>query len=126
MPFAGNPGPLAEALAESTLSYDAKRATVEFAVISANTSGDTTIAAARAGKQFIVLNYNYMSNGAVNVHWRSATTPITGNAFLVEAGRGKVCPYSPKGWCKTAIGEALVINLSAAIAIGGEVAFIAI
>jgi hypothetical protein len=109
-----------------TMAHGRRPITVEHAVIDANTSGNTTIAALRAGKKFIILAYNYMSNGAVNVHWRSASTPITGPSYLVEAGRGKVCPYNPKGWCKTASGEALVLNLSAAIAVGGEVTFIAI
>lgn len=99
---------------------------VEHAVIDVNASGANIIVPARAGVSIIVVAYNYMSNGAVNAHWRSGSTPISGTAYLVEAGRGKVCPYNPKGWCATAQGEALVLQLSAATAVGGELVFLAV
>lgn len=93
-----------------------------FAAIQTSASGDTTIVAAVPDKRIILLAYNYMANGAVNVKWRSNTTDLTGLAYLVANG-GKVCPFANTGWAITALGEALVINLSAAIAVGGEVAY---
>jgi hypothetical protein len=108
------------------MAHGTRRVLVERALIDANVSGATAVVAARAGFRIVVLAYNYMSNGAVNAHWRSGSTPITGNAYMVEAGRGKVCPYNPKGWCATALGEALNLQLSASVAVGGEVTFVAI
>lgn len=110
----------------STMSYGNRRVLVERLKIDTNANGVTALVAARAGYELIVVSYSLMSNGAVDVHWRSGTTPITGPAFLVEAGRGKVNPYNPKGWFGTAAGEALNLFLSAAVAVGGEFTFVAI
>lgn len=96
--------------------------TPKFGVIACASSGDNAIVAAVAGKRILVLQYNYMANGTVNAKWRSATTDISGLAYLI-ANTGKVVPYSPTGWVKTATGEALNLNLSAAQAVGGELVY---
>lgn len=108
------------------MAHGTRRALVEYAVIDVNTSGSSPIVAARPGSRIIVLAYSLMSNGAVNAHWRSGSTPITGPAYMVEAGRGKVLPYNPKGWATTAFGETLNLNLSASVAVGGELTFVAL
>ncbi len=94
----------------------------KYAAIAVSSSGDNTIVSAVSGKKLLVLQYNYMANGTVNVKWRSNTTDQTGLAYLV-ANTGKVAPWSPIGWVKTASGEALVLNLSANVAVGGEVCY---
>lgn len=93
---------------------------VQHGAIAVSASGATEIRAAVAGHRIVLLAYNFMSNGIVNVKWQSGSTDITGLAYLVEAGRGKVVPFNPRGWAVTAVGEALNINLSGAIAVGGE------
>jgi hypothetical protein len=108
------------------MAHGTRRVLVERAAIDVNTSGSTAVVAARPGFSIIVVAYSLMSNGAVNAHWRSGSTPITGPAYMVEAGRGKVLPYNPKGWAATAIGEALNLHLSASVAVGGELTFVAI
>lgn len=94
----------------------------KYASIAVSSSGDNTIVSAVAGKRLLVLAYNYMANGTVNVKWRSNTTDKTGLAYLV-ANTGKVAPFSSVGWLITASGDALVLNLSGAVAVGGEVVY---
>ena len=110
----------------SMMTYGNRRVLVERLPIDVNSSGPTTLVAARPGYALVVTAYSYMSNGAVNVHFRSNSAPITGPSYLPEAGRGKVNPYNPKGWCATEVGEALNIHLSAGTAVGGEFTFVAI
>lgn len=98
---------------------------VKHAAIAASASGDNTVVAAVSGKAIYLLAYNIMSNGAVNAKWKSgASTDLTGLAYMDAAGKGKVCNYNPKAWCKTAAGEALVLNLSGAVAVGGEITYV--
>lgn len=96
--------------------------TPKYAPIAVSSSGDQTIVAAVTGKRLLVLAYNYMANGTVNVKWRSNTTDLTGLGYLI-ANTGKVAPFSQVGWFKTAVGEALNLNLSASVAVGGEVVY---
>jgi hypothetical protein len=94
-----------------------------YAAIAVSASGDTTLVAAVPGLRIVLLAYNYMANGTVNAKWKSgAGTDITGLAYLV-ANTGKVAPFNPAGWCITAVGQALVLNLSASIAVGGELSY---
>ena len=108
----------------TSVAQNNKRVLVKHALIDANTSGDNLIVAAVPTKQLLVLAYNFVSNGAVNAHWRSNSTAITGPMYMDAASKGKVCGYNPKGWFKTAAGEALNLNLSAAIAVGGEITYV--
>ncbi len=98
-----------------------------FAVITASSSGITELVAASAGKKIRVISYNYVVNAAVNVAFRSgSTTVIGGLGYWGEQGRGKVAPYNPDGWFETAAGEALNVNLSGNVAIGGELVYVLI
>lgn len=95
----------------------------QYAPIAVASSGDNTVVAAVAGKKILVLAYNYMANGNVNAKWKSgASTDLTGLAYM-QANTGKVAPFGATGWCITAAGQALVLNLSAATAVGGEVVY---
>jgi|WetSurMetagenome_2_1015567.scaffolds.fasta_scaffold1305328_2 hypothetical protein len=96
---------------------------VKYAPIVASASGNTSVVAAVAGTKIRVIAYNYMANGTVNVKFQSATTDKTGLSYLI-ANTGKVCPFNPAGWFETAVGEALNINLSASIAVGGELVYV--
>lgn len=96
---------------------------VAYGVVNVSSSGDTTLVAAVPGKRIMLLGYSLMANGAVNAHFRSATTPITGTAYFNAAGAGKVNPVSARGWARTAVGEALALNLSGAVAVGGEIVY---
>ena len=113
----------ASALSASTLADGVIPLLPKFFSIATAASGATEIVAAVTGKKIRVICYNYMANGTVNVKWQSASTDKTGLAYLV-ANTGKVVPFSPVGWFETAAGEALNINLSGAIAVGGEGAYV--
>lgn len=99
--------------------------TPKFAVITASSSGATTVVAAVGGKRIRVLKWSLSSNGAVNVKWQSHVTPtdITGLHYLTQfASAGGA--YCPVGHFQTVSGEALDINLSGAVAVGGELTYV--
>jgi hypothetical protein len=94
-----------------------------YAAVAVSNSGDNTIVAAVPGKRILVLQYNVMANGTVNAKWKDgASADLTGLGYYV-ANTGKVVPFSPIGWMVTTAGNALILNLTAAIAVGGELGF---
>jgi hypothetical protein len=99
--------------------------TPKFATITASSSGATTIVALVASKKIRVLSMALTANAAVNAKWQSHTTPTdkTGLFYLGAQG-GFVLPYNPKGWFETVAGEALDINLSGAVAVGGMLSYV--
>jgi hypothetical protein len=89
-------------------------------------SGDNTIVAAVAGKKVRVLAYSIGPvAGAVNVTLKSATAgAISSTKYLPAAGSGMGRGLAPFGHCETVAGEALVLNLSAAVAVGVDLLYI--
>ncbi len=101
--------------------------TPKFAIITASSSGATTIVSAVTSKKIRVLRWSLSSNGTVNIKWQSHVTPtdITGLHYLTQyASAGGA--YCPQGIFQTISGEALDINLSASIAVGGELTYLEI
>ena len=100
--------------------------TPQYIAIVASSSGPTTIVTATAGKKVRVLAAKITANGAVNVKWQSHTAPtdLTGFSYYASAGDGEVLPFNPIGWFETHVGEALDINLSGAVAVGGHLTYI--
>lgn len=92
-------------------------------VLQTAASGDTTLVAANATKKIRVTAITLISNGAVNVKFKSAATSITGLLYLV-ANTGFSPAYNPKGQFQTAANEALIINLSAATDVGGWLKYV--
>lgn len=114
----------------STLSADAMMSgltvlTPKFQKITASASGATTIVAAVAGKKILVLKWDLVCNGAVNVKWQSHVTPtdLTGLYYFAANG-GIASAFSPVGHFATVAGEALDINLSGAVAVGGVLTYV--
>lgn len=97
----------------------------QYAVVATSASGVTNIVAAASKLVIRVLAVNIVANGAVNVKWQSHVTPtdLTGLAYLAANG-GYILPYNEAGWFQTIAGEALDINLSAAIAVGGSITYV--
>ena len=112
------------ALATSTLADGETPLLPKFAVITASSSGQNEIVAAVTGKRIRVVGYNYISSGTVNAAWRSGATTVIGGLGYWVANTGKVAPFCPVGWFQTASGEALNLNLSGAVAVGGEVTYV--
>lgn len=98
---------------------------VKFARIDTAALGATQLVAAVAGKKLRVLNFHLIAAGAVNVSLRSAANPITG-AYPLVANAGLAPNGGGFGLCETAAGEALNINLSAAVQVSGAIAYVEI
>ena len=98
-----------------------------FASIAASGNGNNTVVAAVTGKKIRVLAYNFMANGTVNAKWQSGAggTDLTGLKYLV-ANTGLVAPFNPVGWFETAAAALLNLNLSAGIAVGGELVYVTV
>lgn len=98
--------------------------TPKFASIAVSSSGDNSIVALVATKKIRVLSLKLTANGAVNAKWRSNTTDKTGLSYFAAAGDGEVLPFNQCGWFETAAGEALNLNLSGAVAVGGHISYV--
>jgi hypothetical protein len=95
----------------------------KFAAISAPNSGNNEVVAAVSGKKIRVLGYVLVASGAVNAKFRSTNTDKTGLLYLAQNG-GVSAPFSPVGHFETAAGEALNLNLSGSVAVGGHLVYV--
>ena len=93
--------------------------------INASAAGDSTVLAAVAGKQIVVLKYSVLCTGGANtITWKSSGgTALTGPMGYVAQG-GISETYCPVGIINTLTGEGLLINLSAATQVGGCLSYI--
>lgn len=98
-------------------------ATVRYATVQVSATG--TLVAAVAGKKIRVVSYVLVANGTVNVKFQSHVTPtdLTGLLYLA-ANTGVSAGFNPVGWFESLAGEALDLNLSASIAVGGHLDYI--
>jgi hypothetical protein len=98
--------------------------TPKFASIAASSTGDNTIVALVASKKIRVLRFMLVAAGAVSVKFKTGSgTDLTG-AMAIAANGGVGAPYCPIGILESASGEALVLNLSAAVAVAGNLTYI--
>src|SRR5215813_5563985 len=96
--------------------------------ITASSSGDNTVVAAQAGYAIRVLGYVLTFSAAVNAKWKSgSSTDLTGLLYGIGTGPLPVvvpeCGKVQRGWFQTAAGQALVLNLSGGVAVGGHVIY---
>ena len=98
--------------------------TPKFAVITASSSGATQIVAAVSSKKIRVLSYVFQCNATVNVKFQSHVTPTDKTGLLYNAANtGASSGFNPLGHFETIAGEALDINLSGAVAVGGHITY---
>lgn len=99
---------------------------VSRATIAASSSGANTLVAAVTGKKIKIINFIISASGAVNFKFQSHVTPtdITGLFYLAAAGSSIGASNDFVGWGATLVGEALDINLSGAVAVGGVLHYI--
>lgn len=99
----------------------------QYAKIVASASGATTIVSAVTSKKIVVLKWDLVTAGAVNVKWQSHVTPtdLTG-LYNFAANGGIASGFCPVGHFATIAGEALDINLSGAVAVAGVLTYVAI
>lgn len=99
--------------------------TPKFAKISTSASGATTVVAAVASKKLRVLRWDLVASAAVNVKWQSHVTPTDLSGLYEFAANGGIsAPFCPVGHFETVSGEALDINLSGAVTVGGTLTYV--
>lgn len=99
--------------------------TPKFAPISASSSGDNTIVALVSSKKLRVLAWDVKVNAAVNFKWKSSVAgDKTGLYYNAGQGDGVARAFNPVGYFETVAGEALVLNLSGAVAVGGCLTYV--
>jgi len=110
---------------DKNLSGELVELTVKRAPISVSTSGATTIVAAVALKKIRPISIVLVANDFVNIKFQSHTTPtdLTGLLYLGSNG-GFASGLNEHGHFETVAGEALDINLSASIAVGGWINYV--
>lgn len=102
---------------------------MKYAVINASSSGSNTVIAAVTGKRIRVLSYVIVAAGDVTATWQSASTAISGGMALAANGgaapsAGQATPGGLIGQFETNQGEALNLNLSAAVSVAGHLTYI--
>jgi hypothetical protein len=97
---------------------------IKYAKIAAASNGSNELVAAVTSKKIRLISYNFIGSGAVNAKFQSASTDKSGLKYIAAAGGGICAPFNPGGWLETASGEALNLNLSGAVAVGGELSYI--
>lgn len=108
-------------MANISLTPDGKE--LKFAAIAASSSGDNTVVSAVPGKRIRVFNTMVVAGSSVTAKWKSgASTDLSGD--MQYAANGGYCTDSMSGMFRTAVGEALVLNLSGAVTVGGHLAFV--
>lgn len=101
--------------------------TLLFAAINASGIGDNTLVAADVTKKIKVLQYTLISAGIANVTFKSGAGTSLSGAMPLVANSGVASPFvSPAQGhlIETAVNQALVLNLSAAIAVTGHLTYI--
>jgi hypothetical protein len=98
---------------------------IQYAAISASNSGDNTLVTAVSGKKIKVQSYVIVAVGTVSVTFKSNSTSLSGAMPLVVNSGIAAAPTKPTAgsWFQTASGEALVLNLSDAIAVTGHFSY---
>lgn len=96
----------------------------KFAKIDVSGSGANEIVPAASGKKLRVLAWDVMAEGPVNVKWQSHTTPTNLTGLYYLSANGGIARSAPQGLFETVAGEALDLNLSDAVAVGGCVTYV--
>lgn len=126
--IASDQSTLPAAVASDGVTVGGGLVTPVFVPVAVSSSGVTNIVALTTSKKIRVLAATLTANGAVNVKWQSHVTPtdLTGLMYFAAAGDGIVLPFNPLGWFQTNSGEALDINLSGAVAVGGSLTYVVV
>lgn len=95
------------------------------AVIEHAASGDNTVVAAQGpGKSIKVLGYTMIGAGTVNARWKSGASNNRSGPMTLTAGTGASPAVTTDGQFVCEPNEALVLNLSAAVAVNGHVTYV--
>jgi hypothetical protein len=98
---------------------------VEFAAIDQSSSGDTTVVGAVTGKTIRVLGFWTVVGGATALQWKDGAAVDLSGSFALATNGG--CAIENQfGIMDTTNGQALILNSSAAVAVGGTVTYVLI
>lgn len=100
--------------------------TILFASIDVAALGDNTIVTADATKKVKVCQYTIVADAAVAVRWKSGAGTNLSGAMSNAANGGEVSPFVPPSFghlLETAVNQALVLNLSAAVGARGHLTY---
>lgn len=118
--------PFRERLAMATYEDPSTNRIITIAAVSVSSSGDNTIVSAVSGKQIYVLEVLLVSDADdVKIKFESGSTDLTGQMNLSKAGNGFFLPNSGFPRLVTNTGEALVLNLDAAVTVAGYIQYYA-
>lgn len=89
-----------------------------------NTSGDNTVVAAAAGQTTRVHRLHLTAAAAVNVQVKLGATVVDTFQFVGTAPLPIVLDFSEEPYYETAINQALILNLSGAVQVTGQLSTI--
>jgi len=93
------------------------------AAIAASSSGDNTVVSAVADKKITVVAFALSFNDAVNAKFKSASTDKTGLFYGTQYAGAGASINPPSFLFQGGTNEALIVNLSDAVAVGGFVTY---
>lgn len=94
--------------------------------INASSSGDNTIVSLAASQKVRLYRFFLSANASVNVKWRDGTAGSDFHPVVYLLGNGaywELLFFGP-AWFTTTAGNALVLNLSAAVQVSGRAYYI--
>lgn len=117
---------VSSASGETGTIYNGQTAlTPKFIKIVVSTIGASSVVPLVAGKKIRVLKWDLVASAAVNVKWQSHTTPTDLTGLYYCGANGGLAPgFCPVGHFETVAGEALDLNLSAAVPVGGSLTYV--
>lgn len=89
--------------------------------IAVSSSGDTSLVSEVSGKKIKVVSLHFVSRGTVTVKWKLGTVYMGEEDYIVNTG---ISASSSEGVLVTGVGEALSINLSASVYVGGSLTYV--
>lgn len=99
---------------------------VLYAVVAASTGGNNTLVAAVTAKRIRVIALVLVASGGANTARLESDadgTAMTGQMDIIDNGQ-LVLPWNPAGWCQTAAGKLLNLELSAGTAVAGLLTYV--
>ncbi len=114
-------------VATDSLGSSSGTLTPLFVDLDVSANGDNVAIAAVGGKIIRVINGLLIASAAVTIKFTDglAGTSVSGRCAVIANG-GFQIPYAPTGNFQTSVSNALVLNLSGAVQVGGWLSYITV
>lgn len=86
-------------------------------------SGDTEVVAAVSGKEIVVHHYHLLAAAAVSVEFQDTAVGAISGLYPLTAAAFVSSGFKREGWFRTTAGEALDINASTTVQVGGMILY---